>query len=227
MLLNLYKGGVSPKVIQSLARHSTFGLTMDTYTHIGLYDERTALDKLPELPNIDNNKSETERAVSRKTGTDDLPVTVYKPVYKEFAKKTFPDTNHSLPVGTQKGRCSESELKDSGIDKDLPVKQLGVKTSLMSSADNSEKNNWAGLDSNQRKLTLMGLQPIPFSHSGTDPFFSHLASRSTLDAPRKAQFTFCLNILQEEFYPLTFVFRQHRLFTNPAAISIITGNLPM
>ncbi len=28
---------------------------------------------------------------------------------------------------------------------------------------------WAGLDSNQRKLTLMGLQPIPFSHSGTDP----------------------------------------------------------
>ena len=30
---------------------------------------------------------------------------------------------------------------------------------------------WAGLDSNQRKLTLMGLQPIPFSHSGTDPIF--------------------------------------------------------
>ena len=28
---------------------------------------------------------------------------------------------------------------------------------------------WAGLDSNQRKLTLMGLQPIPFSLSGTDP----------------------------------------------------------
>ena len=28
---------------------------------------------------------------------------------------------------------------------------------------------WAGLDSNQRKLTLMGLQPIPFNHSGTDP----------------------------------------------------------
>jgi len=29
--------------------------------------------------------------------------------------------------------------------------------------------NWAGLDSNQRRLTPMGLQPIPFSHSGTDP----------------------------------------------------------
>ena len=28
---------------------------------------------------------------------------------------------------------------------------------------------WAGLDSNQRRLTPTGLQPVPFSHSGTDP----------------------------------------------------------
>ncbi len=36
---------------------------------------------------------------------------------------------------------------------------------------------WAGLDSNQRKLTLMGLQPIPFSHSGTDPDISYCVLR--------------------------------------------------
>jgi hypothetical protein len=29
---------------------------------------------------------------------------------------------------------------------------------------------WAGLDSNQRRLTPTGLQPVPFSHSGTDPY---------------------------------------------------------
>src|SRR5690606_18429767 len=28
---------------------------------------------------------------------------------------------------------------------------------------------WAGLDSNQRRLSPMNLQSIPFSHSGTDP----------------------------------------------------------
>ena len=33
------------------------------------------------------------------------------------------------------------------------------------------KKQWAGLDSNQRKLTLTGLQPVPFSLSGTDPIF--------------------------------------------------------
>ncbi|MDQ1449576.1 MAG: hypothetical protein QOC79_2547, partial [Actinomycetota bacterium] len=30
-------------------------------------------------------------------------------------------------------------------------------------------SQWAGLDSNQRSGNAMGLQPIPFGHSGTDP----------------------------------------------------------
>ena len=29
---------------------------------------------------------------------------------------------------------------------------------------------WAGLDLNQRRLSPAGLQPAPFSRSGTDPF---------------------------------------------------------
>ena len=40
----LHQSGVSPEVAQSLLRHSTIGLTMDTYTHIGLYDERAAIN---------------------------------------------------------------------------------------------------------------------------------------------------------------------------------------
>ncbi len=37
--------------------------------------------------------------------------------------------------------------------------------------ENTQKpKKWAGLDSNQRRLTPTGLQPVPFSHSGTDPF---------------------------------------------------------
>ncbi len=38
------------------------------------------------------------------------------------------------------------------------------------------KKKWAGLDSNQRKLTLTGLQPVPFSLSGTDPFHTYIFS---------------------------------------------------
>jgi hypothetical protein len=39
-----------------------------------------------------------------------------------------------------------------------------------------QKEKWAGLDSNQRKLTLTGLQPVPFSLSGTDPFHTYVCS---------------------------------------------------
>lgn len=42
--------GVLPKVVQSLARHSTITMTMDRYTHLGLLDTSNALDKLPALP---------------------------------------------------------------------------------------------------------------------------------------------------------------------------------
>src|SRR5579859_7445420 len=47
---NLAAAGVHPKVAQALARHSTIGLTMDRYTHVGLFDQVAALDALPALP---------------------------------------------------------------------------------------------------------------------------------------------------------------------------------
>jgi len=46
---NLANGGVHPAVAQSLARHSTITLTMDTYTHIVGKSEVEALSKLPDL----------------------------------------------------------------------------------------------------------------------------------------------------------------------------------
>ena len=70
----LHQSGVSPKVAQSLLRHSTIGLTMDTYTHIGLYDERAAINSLPALPALDGGNIGKNKAVALKTGTDDLAV---------------------------------------------------------------------------------------------------------------------------------------------------------
>ncbi len=46
---NLVRGGVSPKVAQELARHSTITLTMDRYAHVRVEDTRDALRALPDL----------------------------------------------------------------------------------------------------------------------------------------------------------------------------------
>jgi hypothetical protein len=55
------------KVVQSLARHSTPTLTLNTYSHVGLYDQSAALNALPDL---NTPPSKTEPAALAATGTD-------------------------------------------------------------------------------------------------------------------------------------------------------------
>jgi hypothetical protein len=58
--------------------------------------------------------------------------------------------------------------KDSNC-KSFQISNLGTKKAPLSLIDNGARYQWAELDSNQRRLSPMGLQPIPFSHSGIDP----------------------------------------------------------
>ena len=81
-ITNLVKGGASPKIAQGLARHSKITLTMDTYTHINLHDQRGALDGLP-LVSLGKD-DQPQRQALPKTGTDDLPDSAYKPAYKKL-----------------------------------------------------------------------------------------------------------------------------------------------
>ena len=64
---SLAAAGVHPKVAQILARHSTITLTMDRYTHLGLFDQTAALEKLPQLP-MGKNGAKAEPLAA--TGTD-------------------------------------------------------------------------------------------------------------------------------------------------------------
>jgi integrase len=58
---------VPPKVAQTLMRHSTITLTLDRYSHVGLYDTAGALDRLPAIP---GPSPQTEPTSIRATGTD-------------------------------------------------------------------------------------------------------------------------------------------------------------
>ena len=165
---------ISVKVAQSLARHSSVSLTLDTYTHPKLYSERAALEKLPRLPNIDTGRVNDSRAVAFKTGTDDLPVagqeTVYEPVYKKLAKNAYSDTDHLSSIGNPKDKHAGGQIENGEDNNILSVGSLGTDCNTVSPPDTPSKEQWAGLDSNQRRFTPTGLQPVPFSHSGTDPY---------------------------------------------------------
>jgi len=65
----LSRSGVSPKLAQELARHSDIRLTMNVYTHAGLYDLRGAVESLPALL----PKTEPQAAALAATGTEGGP----------------------------------------------------------------------------------------------------------------------------------------------------------
>ncbi len=68
-ITDLSRTGVSPKTVQTLARHSDINLTMNTYTMLGVHDQVAGVEALPAIPVGRNNRRE---AVSlRATGTDD------------------------------------------------------------------------------------------------------------------------------------------------------------
>ena len=65
--------------MQRLARHSTVGLTLNRYTHAGLFDLQAAVEKLPPLPST--GPKPVEHETIRATGTtavDVLPVRLLK-----------------------------------------------------------------------------------------------------------------------------------------------------
>ncbi len=59
-ITNLSKFGVSPKMAQSLARHSDINLTMNVYIDVVLEDQAFAVELLPELPTLVLSPTEGE-----------------------------------------------------------------------------------------------------------------------------------------------------------------------
>ena len=146
---NLSQGGVSPKVAQSLARHSTINLTMDIYTHVQLHDERAALEKLPDLPTIDDKQN----AVAMKSGTDDMPVNTdritYKPAYKKLTKNAYSISNQSSLID---GKATIEQGKISKLvecDMSLKSGMLGGENNQLPLIDTQE-NHRSRRDSNPR-----------------------------------------------------------------------------
>ncbi len=50
MFITSPERGVSPKMAQTLARHSDIRLTLGVYTHVELQDQTAAIESLPAPP---------------------------------------------------------------------------------------------------------------------------------------------------------------------------------
>jgi len=134
-ITHVVKSGASPKVAQALARHSKITLTMDVYTHMGLHDQRKALEDLPPLPCLDGCRSRREAAVRLKTGTDDRPLADTGRAYKKLTKRSDfggpPESLSGIATGTSDGNVSD--IRYGG--KSLLRRGLGAKRQALSAFD--------------------------------------------------------------------------------------------
>ena len=55
---NMAKSGMNPKTLQYLMGHSDIGVTLNTYTHLGLED---AVDELKRVEELENARKEMEK----------------------------------------------------------------------------------------------------------------------------------------------------------------------
>lgn len=60
---NMAKSGMNPKTLQYLMGHSDIGVTLNTYTHLGLEDAEDELKRLEDLQNV---RKELERTQGEK-----------------------------------------------------------------------------------------------------------------------------------------------------------------
>jgi hypothetical protein len=94
----LERSGVSPKLAQELARHSDIRLTMNVYTHAGLYDLAGAVNGLPSIfPPADAANASV--GVLRATGTDDVQPAA------NVAKENNRTETGELTLGPNLGPC--------------------------------------------------------------------------------------------------------------------------
>lgn len=65
---NMAKAGMNPKTLQYLMGHSDIGVTLNTYTHLGLEDAEDELKRLEDLKKARNelDKAEGKRKVTQK-----------------------------------------------------------------------------------------------------------------------------------------------------------------
>ena len=63
---NMAKSGMNPKTLQYLMGHSEIGVTLNTYTHLGLED---ATDELKRVEDLENARKELDKTSGRKTVT--------------------------------------------------------------------------------------------------------------------------------------------------------------
>ena len=148
------------KVIQSLARHSTPTLTLGVYAHVGLYDQTSALDALPDTAPTGPT---TEAGKLAATGTDG-PI-------KKLLSLPFPYGGEGMGRNLSvEGDRDDVSFKESEDISEVPqiVNSSGVDAIGRNLAD-TVGSGGGGIRTHGRLAPTTVFKTVPIGHSGTPP----------------------------------------------------------
>ena len=201
---HLSRAGVQPRTAQAAMRHSTIGLTMNTYTDPKLLDIHGAVERLPALP-LDGSTDESEAA----TGTDDAVAGTARTFAPGFAPT--PDNRRQsetfLSIGTA------DAMDDEGAEKCANPKEIGGFPEVCGALD-----QWAILDLNQR------LPPCKNEHSSQPITFRSNVSLEATTIPTETNVTEN-NIDLQAYRQETYTWRTHPTIKGSRSQKATTGPL--
>ncbi len=170
-ITSLERANLSPKMAQTLARHSDVRLTLGVYTHVGLHDQTAAIQSLPAPPESSVGPK-SDAMVLRATGTDG---TESRAPADDNGPKMVPIL---VPCGAENGaerpaleelaiasNCTEDDEQqcdnsDSTVDLTAPQCKT-FRTEQQPSASHRTK-----LRTRNKKVSPRGFEPLTFGSGG-------------------------------------------------------------
>ncbi|MCH7686044.1 MAG: site-specific integrase, partial [Planctomycetes bacterium] len=139
-ITNLSKAGASPKIAQTLARHSDINLTMNTYTMLDVYDQKAAVESLPPIPKRDHRRVSKR---IRATGTDDVHVATI------LAPSVVPTV---VPRSAKTGAIQLASQTSESVSDRTDKRARGARRKTSKDAKTPEENGASGMVLHQTAL---------------------------------------------------------------------------
>jgi hypothetical protein len=181
-ITSLERAGLSPKMAQTLARHSDVRLTLGIYTHVGLNDQTAAIKSLPAPPSSSVGPQD-EAVALRATGTDgpmalmtnpsdtdqhEVPVLVPSGAENGGIRPASKTLRIAPDCTEGRGDCDENSERRIVVTPDNPKT---LRTERGQSASRCTAGNGG-----KKRVSPTGFEPVTFGFGGRRQFW-HIVNR--------------------------------------------------